>query len=74
MDRIYAEVGTEVILRGHSEDPDLGTRLKNRKANITKLDEFDYRYCVVGVIGSGERWWWPIQDMILATDEPLLRK
>lgn len=74
MDRIYAEVGTEVILRGHSEDPDLGNRYMNKKVYIYELDHVDHRWCLVQFYDKAERWWWPIHDMILATDEPLLRK
>ena len=73
MDTTYAEVGTEVILRGNSDDPDLGHRYKNKKAYISRIDTHDPRWCFVRFHDKAEGWWWPVQDMILATDEPLLR-
>ena len=73
MDRTYAVIGTKVILRGHSRDPDLGRRYQNKKAYIHRLDNYDHRWCFVKFYDKEEGWWWPIQDMILATDEPLLR-
>ena len=71
MDSTYAEIGTEVILQKNHKDSYL-FGLCGEKALICRTDGSPW--CEVSVKRTQEYWWWPIQDMILASDEPLLRK
>jgi hypothetical protein len=71
MDSTYAEFGTEVILQKNHLDVGMDY-LIGQRATVSSVDG---KWCYVRMKSSPrEQWWWPTQDMILATDEPLLRK
>ena len=70
MDLTYAEFGTEVILHKNHGRVDFECHV-GQKASILDVDGV---WCYVLIKSTQEHRWWPIQDMILATDEPLLRK
>ena len=72
MDSTYAEVGTEVILRqGSGFVRDMEPYL-NRKAIITRVFYSTSNFVKVDVDDSS--FLWCVNAMILASDEPLLRK
>ena len=69
MDSSYAEVGTEVILRKGKSWVQGMEKFTGQKAIITQCW---HEYCRVNI--DNGNYWWCIQAMYLASDEPLLRK
>ncbi len=78
MDETYAEIGTEVILGRHTQDnryvglewdPNM-ERFVGRKTTITAFKRGRVPACYVACDGGD--FYWRIQDMILASDVPLL--
>ena len=81
MDESYAEVGAEVILGKHTRDP-VGCGINwnpykdkyvGKKTVITKVRSRDLSGCLVcSVQCDNESWAWRVENMILASDVPLL--
>jgi hypothetical protein len=70
MDISYAEVGTEVVIAFHRQEQYHSVqRYIGRKTFITKVDIFS-KTCKTNI--DGEFYWWPVRDMILASDIDLL--
>ena len=71
MDASYAEVGTEVVIAFHRSElyRYYGQRYVCRKATITRKHA-TVDSCQVDADPDGS--WWPIEDMILASDIDLL--
>ena len=73
MDRTYAEMGLEVIL--WKNNPHLWDAYRNlylgKKTRITRLAD-DHSCCMVSC--DGGQFIWQVSEMILATDEILLRE
>lgn len=76
MDSTYAEVGVRVIiLKGPDRNERTGWSMYmdkyiGQEASIIDI-EGETGECLLDV-DDGE-WWWPIQDLILASDRELLR-
>ena len=81
MDSSYAEVGTEVVIGFGSSFYSYGYHMERylrRKTTIVEVGEFRVGsrpanaccWCLVKADGMDH--WWPVQDMILASDVELL--
>ena len=71
MDPVYAEVGAEVVVGFHRQELYTTARpaYVGRKTTITRK----HRYANACEVDADEGYnFWPIQDMILASDIPLL--
>ena len=78
MDATYAEVGTEVVIGFGDWCPDYN-RYPSMRALLgtqTVIIEVDLEFSVecpwCRVKADGGKWWWPVCDMILASDIDLL--
>jgi hypothetical protein len=81
MDESYAEVGTEVILgkhkrrtihNGHAWCPDCMDGFVGKKAKITRVTRDSGGILICFVSRGPENHTWRVEDMILASDVPLL--
>lgn len=78
MDSSYAEVGTEVVIGFGDWCPDYDNigpmrDLLGTKTTITRVRSFNaVRNPWCHVAADDGRWWWPVCDMILASDIDLL--
>ncbi len=70
MDPVYAEVGAEVVIAFHRQELYTISRpvvYVGRKTVIIRVGDND-----CGVRADGGYYWWPVRDMILASDIDLL--
>ena len=72
MDATYAEVGAEVVICFHRSEryPQYTQRYVCKKTFITMASPTTGVVCKVQI--DNGYYWWPIQDMILASDIDLL--
>lgn len=80
MESIYAQVGVRVIiLKGANSNETTGWSMymdkyigkEARISFINSLDDGDW--CLLDIDGVATDWWFPIRDLILASDRELLR-
>lgn len=72
MDATYIELGTEVIITNPHERLSKHKH-KGQRGIITTVD-VSYLWGIRCKLGSDREYWWYPDELILASDEPLLRK